>query len=87
MNTGQPVGCELFEFSEILILAEQNNQRVLHDLQRTRLSCGRMIQLLTHHLPPPLYRVWPVEVTDGRGVVEGVGEEPNDTTARKPDPL
>jgi hypothetical protein len=23
MNTGQPVGCELFEFSEILILTEQ----------------------------------------------------------------
>jgi hypothetical protein len=28
--------------------------------------------------------VSPVELTDGRGVKEGMGEEPNHTTARKP---
>ncbi len=33
--------------SSILLL----NQRVLNDVQRTRLSCGRMIRLLAH--PPP----------------------------------
>jgi hypothetical protein len=29
-------------------------QRVLNDFWRTRLSCGRMIRLLAHLIPPPL---------------------------------
>ncbi len=30
-----------------------SNQRVLNDLERTRLSCGRMIRLLVHPTPSP----------------------------------
>jgi hypothetical protein len=58
-------------------------------------SCGRMIRLLAHPLPPStvskffsLFQsscVSPIELTDGRRW--GVGEEPNNTTSRKPDPL
>ncbi len=33
---------------------QRYKQRVLNYLQRTMLSCGRMIRLLVHPLPPPL---------------------------------
>ncbi len=35
-----------------LIIFEMLNQRVLNALQRTRLSCDRMIRLLAHPRPP-----------------------------------
>ncbi len=66
-------------------------QRVLNGLQRTRL----IIRLLAHPLPPspisklslflslPMCRRSGLLTRDG----EGVGEEPNHTTARKPGPL
>ncbi len=72
-------------------------QKVLNDLQRTRLSCGRMIRLLAHPLPPsrlpylflslPVWRRssihnWRERWWGG----EGVGEEPNHATTRKPGP-
>ncbi len=54
-----------------------------------------MTRLLAHLLPPPSREqvvylsqsscVSPVELSEGEG--EGVGEEPNHTTARKPYPL
>ncbi len=58
------------------------SQRVLNDFKRTKLSCGRMIRLLTHPLPPShvcklsLFQsscVSPVELTDGRGGDEDGG--------------
>jgi hypothetical protein len=65
-------------------------QRVLNDLQMTRFSCGRMIRLLAHPLPPfppaslsQSFRVSPAEYTDGRGR----GRVDQLTTARKPGPL
>ncbi len=75
-------------------------QRVLNDLQRSRLSCGRIIRLLSHPtspLPPhfpspvsklPLFPGLPVcrRLSLLMGGGKGVGEEPNHTTAREPSP-
>jgi hypothetical protein len=54
--------------------SESTFQRVLNALQRTRLSCGRMIWLLLHPLPPQYVLSFSVflyfarvELTDGRG--------------------
>ncbi len=53
-----------------------HDQRVLNDLQRTMISCGRMIRLLARLLPPFLSRqlvsfsqssgMAPVELADGK---------------------
>jgi hypothetical protein len=72
-------------------------ERVLNNLQRTMPSCGIMIRLFVHPLPPSPRQegvslsqcscVSPVELFDGRGGGEGVSEEPIHATARKPGSL
>jgi hypothetical protein len=72
-------------------------QRVLNDLKRAGLSCGRMIpaphpSLPSHQSPaskldPRLKTEKERQLADGRGGARGVGTEQNHTTARKPDPL
>jgi hypothetical protein len=71
------------------------SQRVLNDLQRARLSRGRLIRLLAHPLPFPVSKLdrrnseklrKRDHLLTGEGV-KGVGEELNHTTARKPCPL
>jgi hypothetical protein len=72
----------------------------MDDLQRTRLSRRRKIWFLPHPLPPPLSPVSKKkhdvrhmymktekerQLADERG--EGMGEEQNQMTARKPSPL
>ncbi len=56
-------------------------QKVLNDLERTRLSRRNMNWLLPHPSPPQVVSL-SGELADGRGV--GVGKEPNQTKARKP---
>jgi hypothetical protein len=79
-----------------IVCAGQIVQRVLNDLQRTRLSFVHMIRLLTHPLPPspvnkePLFLSLPVCVANrayGREKSKGKDEEPNHTSTRKPGPL
>ncbi len=72
-------------------IQEDRVQRVLKYWQRARLSHGRTIWLLLHPLPSPVSKfslstsscVSLVKFTEKKEV-EGVGEEPNHTTARKP---
>jgi hypothetical protein len=64
-------------------------QRVLKDLQRTRLSRHHTIWLLPDHLPtsPPASLSFSVFLWVAGRAYEGLVEEPNYTTARKPGPL
>jgi hypothetical protein len=43
-----PVGAELVSVREIQRYIFRSNQRVLNDIQRARLPCGRMIGFLAH---------------------------------------
>jgi hypothetical protein len=78
-----------------MLLLNQRNQKVLNDLQWSRLSLSRIILLLPH----PLLSVAPVNKINrqntGRlrnrdnlltGEGGGVGEEPSHTIARKSSP-
>ncbi len=58
-------------------------QRVLNDLKKTRLSRGSMIWLLPPPLPSISSTADPLRKRDNLLPEEGVGEEPNHTTARK----
>ncbi len=70
---------------EVLIQRVPYNQRLMNDSQRTRLSCGRMIQLLANPFPPlPSTSCLPFSQSSCVAGRRGVGEEPNHTTARKP---
>jgi hypothetical protein len=79
---------------ERLFVDEGDSQRVLNDLQRTRLSRRRMIWLHTQPLLPPLSRLKVVSLFQSYGLfLTGVGlgggeePEPDHTTTRKPDSL
>jgi hypothetical protein len=85
----------IFFFISVLSLPLINDrplQKVLNDIWRTRLSRS-MIWLLPHTLPPspgskmdrPHTRR--LRKRDNLLTGEGVGKEPNHTTARKPGPL
>jgi hypothetical protein len=77
----------ILRLNGIKIFLSRQDQRVMNDLKRTRLSRRRMIWLL----PQPSCQqvvffsqsscVFPVELTDGRG------EETNHTMRRKSGPL
>jgi hypothetical protein len=65
-------------------------QRVLNDLQRARLFCGRMIQLHAHSLPPSPVGTWAVFLSlpvcnrlSLRGSGEGMGVEPKSYDRKK----
>jgi hypothetical protein len=69
-----------------------NSHRVLNDIERTRLSCGCVIWILTLTLPAPLPSVSSNDGTQEdlltKGGGEGmVGEEPSHMTVKKLGPL
>jgi hypothetical protein len=69
-----------------------NHQRMLNDIQRTRLSRGRKLWHLAHPLPPvpSVSSTCDSEETEkerqltNRRGGKGIGEEPNQTTTGKP---